>query len=427
MVERDAYSRDLVGLMGNGYPSVFDEREDMDQEFFISLPYSNLAEWIYDKEEVFKAFEAFPTWRLHRIKALSFLVNLGDEDKQYFDQFGQTRLQHTLLVSRVSEKILRQNNFPENTINISIAAGVLHDIATPALGDAIKPLDLPNLHEEENWKDVVDDKGWSYLEEIGTTPDEIDDIIHNKGLLGEILDIADRISYVMVDAGSVIISPRVESQGQDIDIVLLEDTKVGNIYQDVKIDRETNKVYFTNPERLKHFLEIRAILHKDLYLNHVSQSRDLLIEGLLRRFYTTDESSQDLLTPKKLRRLTDDHVLQFLADKYEVGSGSNELEVSWFFINWVPKHKEFFENLEDANTRKKEVEESGKIVLGIKNNNGFNTGVGYNVLTPDNEIVPLKEYDPEFSERLQRISDSVKRTILFYEDSENVLPRLKQG
>ena len=49
----------------------------------------------------------------------------------------------------------------------------MHDIATPALGDAAKSIDPDNLDEEKFWHEVLDEKGKEFLRKKGARPSKI--------------------------------------------------------------------------------------------------------------------------------------------------------------------------------------------------------------------------------------------------------------
>lgn len=136
-------------------PSLPGFRELFEDSLFLSLPYSDLLSRpipegsIYDEAE--KKIKALR--RLGNIRALSFLSFIGPQAPRdnFYIEHHHTRFDHSLVVALTTEQILRQNGVPLDQINIGIVAGLLHDIATPALGDAAKQLDPERLNEESSW------------------------------------------------------------------------------------------------------------------------------------------------------------------------------------------------------------------------------------------------------------------------------------
>lgn len=426
-------SQDMEGGIGNHAKGK--TPEDLgDDEMFVYLPYSDFRTWIYENETVFKAFEALPIARLGRIKQLSFLAYVGPSpDTQLLHEFSHTRAEHSLVTAKIGEAMLRINGAPEELVDKASVIFVAHDMATPALGDASKKLDKINLDEEDNWEKVMTQRAWDFLDEHGITREEMNDALHNRGLLGEVLDIADRISYVMKDLSQLAVTPILDTKGQeahdkgyrkDLAKILEEDPSVGEIYKDVMINFETDEICFKNPERLGRFLEIRALLTKNLYMHPVSLARDLLVTDYIRPYYTTDENvASDFVTPDRLRRMGDDGLIDFLSDKHPeliksiyaaLGKGA---ALFFNFATWYPEFYPGFNTLEELEQRKKEIEETGKyLIRGQLRSKGFNTATDLKVLAPDGKIVPFKEYDPEVAARIQGLSDDTQKFYLFYEE-----------
>src|SRR3989344_5934663 len=170
-------------------------------DFHENLPFSDLNRWIPENSLIKKAADVFKIWgRLHEIRALSFLSYVGpDPEQQYFIGYSHDRLDHSLVVAMTAGDIGRLNNLPQKDIDTLEASGLLHDIATSALGDATKSIDPDNLDEERFWQELLSENGERFIKEEGLKKESINDIIKNRGTLGQILDIADLIPYTMKD------------------------------------------------------------------------------------------------------------------------------------------------------------------------------------------------------------------------------------
>src|SRR3989338_3534451 len=186
------------------FRSISDEFEEGD--FNIYLPYSDLKRWVLDESTLAQAANAFRVWgRLSEVRALSFLSYVGPQpDKQYLIGYSHNRSDHSLVVGLTAGEIGRHNNLLQQQIDTLEIAGILHDIATPALGDVTKSIDPTNLGEEKFWHEVLDRKGKEFLRWKGLRCKRLDKIIGDQGILGQVLDIADRITYTMNDLHEVI-------------------------------------------------------------------------------------------------------------------------------------------------------------------------------------------------------------------------------
>ena len=273
------------------------EAEEQDISFFEFLPYSDFRRWVPENSIYEKALQQIPALnRLTNVKCLSFLSYIGPDPKNmYFTEFTHSRLDHTLTVALITEQILKQNGFPQDQINLGIIAALLHDIATPAYGDATKQIDMKNLHEEDHWWEVLDKKGKDFATQFGTRQ-TINEIIKNQGLLGKVLDISDRITYTMKDLNALQVAPpqvgeKPNSYLADLNIIIANYPKIGNIYQEVGVDQRKQDVFFNNPDSLNVFLNLRAHLHQKLYMHPINQAKDLLVSKAIAQIYSKDGSS----------------------------------------------------------------------------------------------------------------------------------------
>ena len=243
------------------------------------------------------------------------------------------------------------------------------------MGDATKSVDPDALNEEDHWRENLAPESLEFLASIEAATNVIDDAIHNRGPLGELLDIADKIAYVMVDIHQMGEEPLYPN--------------LGNIYKDVVYDRDTGQVYFRDRKRLQFFLYERARLFNHVYIAPDSQASDFVFASLLAPYYSRTEQ-EGKVTPQKLRQMTDRELIQFLADKYGFDAGS-------FYAseNWNPSYL-VFDNLVDA--LKGAIMITGdpdKKVLGIKRRFGFNPATDFKVWDEDfKEVVPFSELMP---------------------------------
>ena len=387
------------------------------------LPYSDIRnEWLLEGSVYQEAYVAFPLYRLGEIKSLSFLSFRPSLDSTVEIEvnvpFTHDRLDHSLVVAMVSEKIFRRNGYDEQTINRGIIAGLLHDIATPALGDSTKSLDPVNLHEEDHWREVIDNEGYRFLERHDVDPLEMSAIIKNQGMHGVVLDIADRITYVMKDLHHTTGFSGILSDTNFTELAekLAKNQSIGNIYRDVHIDPDTQQVYFDDPARLFDFLELRGLLHFSLYQNPLSAGRDALVSHFLEPFYTPGQPTKDRpLTPSRLREMTDRELMIFLSEQY----GRHPASYDFFYNDmsaWNPKFEQFA-SVGEANKRRAQMrDEPDTLPLDIIVMKGFDPGTDYLVRADDGTIVPFKDAYPQRAMMLREMSEETKGIYLFYTD-----------
>lgn len=330
------------------------EAHEHDVSLNLSLPYSDLTNiWIPEDSIYEEALRNLPLMRLQGVKQLSFLSYIGpNPEMTYLLPYSHDRFDHSLTVGLVAEKMLRQNRLPESKINLGIIAGFLHDIATPAHGDPVKYLDSEALNEETHWFETLDKYSKTFLEQFGATKKVMDEIIGNQGVLGKVLDIADRITYVMKDLQAIhadVKSPTINLNPYliFINLILSHSPKIGNIYQEVGIDEKNQEVFFNDPKHLEAFLLLRAHLHQNLYLYPTNQGRDLFITQLVKPLYSRDENSK--LNPQNLRQMDDPTLMNILVDHYKPFLSYDEF-TDPDLVNWHPE----FENLRPLKTPKKE-------------------------------------------------------------------------
>lgn len=399
--------------------------EEQDVSFIEYLPYSDFRREVPEKSIHAEALNRIPALRrLGNIKCLSFLSYVGTEPKKmYFTEFTHSRLDHTLVVALITEEILKQNGFPEDQINLGIVASLLHDIATPAYGDATKQVDMKNLHEEDHWWKVLDKNSKDFILQFGTRQ-ELDKIIKNQGILGKVLDISDRITYTMKDLFALQAEPTRPGQESNpylanLNSIIANHPKIGNIYKTVEVDREKQEVYFNNPDILGAFLKLRAHLHQKLYLHPVSQAKDLFVGKAIAQIYSPSQGS--LLSPDKLRKMTDNDLMNILADHHKEEAVCLHSKL----VNWYAEFEKF-NSLDEAMVREKELKQKENLaVIGIKECEGFNPGTSYKVASKNGPI-EYREYDPSRAREIEKITESTKGIFLFWtnvseDNSTNIL------
>ena len=395
------------------------EAHEQDVSVNLSLPYSDLTNIWIPKDSIYeKALRTLPLGRLADIKQLSFLSYVSpNPEKTYFLPYSHDRLDHSLTVALVAEKMLRQNRLPEDKINLGILAGFLHDIATPAHGDPVKYLDPETLNEETHWLETLDEKSKKFLGQFGAAGEAMDEIISNQGILGKVLDIADRIAYTMKDLQAIHVDTRSPAINLNpylvfINLILSHNPKIGNIYQEVGIDEKKQEVFFNDPQHLEVLLLLRAHLFQNLYLHPTNQGRDLFITQLIKPLYSRDASSE--LNPQNLRQMGDFTLMNIVFHHYKPFLSHGEVAYP-DLVNWHPEF-ERFDSIADAQKREEELRQNENIaVVGIKECKGFDPATTYKV-AEDYKYVEFRKFNPTGARKIEAIAESTKGIFLFWAD-----------
>lgn len=380
-------------------PEISPRIESNEEGVCVYMPNSNLREWIDCEGGSWKLTGSYQFNRLHGIRQLSILSDCDNNGCKAI--FEHTRAWHSLTTAKLNEKVLIANNATDEQIRIGILGGILHDIAMPAGGDATKILNREKLEEEDFWNETI---GLS-----GNTVNAIDEVIKNKGILGIIQDINDRISYTFTDLFAL------GKEFNGLDIVMKKYPYLGDIYKDIEIDWQKEEVYFINPDRLGSFLKIRAILNSNVYRQEINQLRDLKFVSLIRPFFSEDENKpEEILTPKKLRRMTDNQLMEYLATKYK----TSEVLFLRDLTNWKPEHILTYrlDQNEEVVKKAEELKNNGKRDVFIAKNEGFKTAVNYLVKTKNGESMKYEEYNPKSAKEINNISEASKKIVLCYSD-----------
>jgi HD superfamily phosphohydrolase len=400
------------------------EEEQQDVSFHEHLPYSDFSKWVPENSIYNEALINIHSLnRLSDIKCLSFLSYVGpNPQNMYFTSFTHSRFDHSLTVALIVEQILKQNGIPQEQIDLGIIAGILHDIATPAYGDATKQIDIKNLDEEDYWWEVLDKKGKDFVTQFGTR-ETIDKIIKNQGLLGKVLDISDRIVYTMKDLNALIWPNQIEKQEKNdyllgIKKIARNNLKIGNIYKEIGVDQKKQEIVFNNSNNLNIFLNLRAHLHKNFYLHPINQAKDLFVAKVIERVYSKNKNS--VLSADRLRKMTDYDLLSVLGTYYK----ESAITMHPLLVNWQAEFEKF-DSLEKAKIKENELKQNKNIaIVGIKEIRDFNTMTDWKI-TDGYKYVKFKKHNPQAAKKIDKISQSTKGIFLFWTDISEKNPTNK--
>ena len=264
--------------------------EDQDIVLATWFPHSSLGpEGIIATGDVYAdSYRAFGLERISRIAQVGEIAFSEEElalpdfiNLQSRAFSSTTRWDHCLTTGIILELMLRNNHCAERDIATGIIGGLLHDAAITPFSDMISGLDLKGLDEAENLPLYIKTLDKSRLDAFSNnyTPDyaKILEIVKGKGgSLGTLLKIADRLAYTACDSSvssAVLRHKRKASSKSDgnpmnelVDI-FENNPKLFDIFREVKIDPQSDNVYFEDSRKMALFLRVRAIMFAHFYLN----------------------------------------------------------------------------------------------------------------------------------------------------------------
>ncbi len=290
-------------------------------KFILSSSYFNEVFGFFcvlDKEReggVFKDLEeALWLSRLNNIRQLAWLT-VPAQPGEPREEFPHNRYFHSCNVLAVASLIGKNLDLSDEDMKALQVAAFTHDVLTPAGGDRTKALDYkifdedlhyleafeiyPNRHTDSSV--LMNNK--SVLKRLPAR-EILVEAIKGRGVLGQILDIADKISYVGADAAMYIGGTiRFPSCLEDLDYQEIERmvddavrdrSQICAPWDDVKI--KDGRVFFSSPDSLAKFLRLRALMFKNLYYNPNARSVEHVLASVTSRaLYNNGVLSRDKL------------------------------------------------------------------------------------------------------------------------------------
>ena len=364
---------------------------------------------------------SLPLTRLHQIRQLSLLAPATEGERAIFfaaaSEFPQSRSLHSLLTAKIAELISTNNHLSQDQTNLAILAGLLHDLATPAGGDPIKEIDPEALSEEKALPRLLTAYDLSQLAQYGFDLEKILSIINGKGTLGQILDIADKISYTAVDSyflgaspTRVFNEPEMDSLMTPIRSIIRQDPFWANVYQEVSIT-DQGQVYIKDHERLGRFLAIRALMHRILYRNPHCRGRDLMFKMLTTPLYSREPHPDFPLNAQNLIFYTDEELGRIINRHWRI----IDQDIPFQAVLGVLPDCKFVRDKKEIPDADAELERRSTLIIGAETINSFNPCVEFATVDPkDGKIKPYREVNPTIAGFLQEVADACQQTVIHY-------------
>jgi hypothetical protein len=231
--------------------------------------------------------------RLQGVKQLGFLQQPWTSmDQQHLMPLTRdNRYVHSLDVHALTAVMAHNLGLSRTLRNTVCTAGFTHDWLTPAGGDSVKFVDSMAFDEDFNYaaqlRHLPQDKWEKIKKKYAINEHLLCEAILNRGLLGEILDIADKLAYVgrdLLTCLEVMLDPEEDEAyvgTRALHQLVKEFPYISGIWDAVK--RKEGHAVFDNEHvwRLIGFLKARIVLFRELYYHPRARFGEYLISRVL--------------------------------------------------------------------------------------------------------------------------------------------------
>lgn len=265
---------------------------------------------------------ALNVFRLSSIRQLGFLhdpvMNEAAVDCGIGMRFEHTRYLHSLMVMAVASLIGTRVGLPERDLRHLRVAAFTHDVLTPAGGDSVKPIDFEAFDEDLHYPEVFrDNPEWNAVrDQYGLDEALLIRTVAGEGLLGRLLDIADKAAYTAHDVEAYLMGDHDPRSFRNLvapeSVLAVYDWKQklgpGSCQLWDRIEVVDGEPVITDIDRLIGFLTLRALMFRHLYYNPLARYREHMIALLvLEPLY-----HEGTLTRERLITMTDGELDLFL-------------------------------------------------------------------------------------------------------------------
>ena len=394
-----------------------------------AFPYMGFGYIVRDFEDdgytmASEAAQVFKLHRLHEVKQLSYLkdpVGFQDDRATFTLPFPHTRYLHSLDVLAVSTLIANNCSLTPQEKTILQLAGEVHDALTPAGGDATKLIDRELFDEDLHFPKLLQGPEWEEFQVKWKVDGELlTRTVRGEGVLGSLLNIADKTSYISRDAsaflgmsGRLLGAEKYAGAGYyTIADITEKNPHVTALWEVTKVIN--GKVVITDPDRLGTLLILRSFLFKELYYNPYSRFFEYLLgKGATKILYESGKITyEELMT----------HGDQWLENK--VDEFFNVQHVLTRFHNLENARIEEVHDIRSACRRAAEFDNDLSVTVIIDDFEHVSNSASRGWLVKDKgEVKLFSKARPNLAERIDRIMKfpPIKR-LYFYNLNDLAIP-----
>lgn len=359
------------------------------------VPFSGIGYIVSEGGITEKTISTFNLQRLSHIAQLAKLTDPAVRDKDsetYIQEFNHRRGIHVWNVRVFMELMTARNNFDTQATNTAVVAALTHDMYTPAGGDSVKRADPARFDEDERYSEILQNPEYvKFLQDNKINPQFLVDTVQGKTYLSVFLDMADKISYLGLDAEAYIrrygeLGPK-NYPSNEVSQILEKNPEICNLWDSVTL--VSDKVVIKDPKRLANFLKLRALMFRDLYGHPGARFMEGLVGNVIMPYLIKKKS----VDPERLFKSVDIHIDGMVASIVDERYALSEARV------------EVFSSAEEAEKAKEGLKEDGVKVYFLENlTHQTSTGAKFFVPSKDGkEPVPFAEAFPDETKELEDI------------------------
>lgn len=263
-----------------------------DPNIALGFPYTRLGGYIVDlgwDGMLGSAFQLFRLGRLQRIRQLAWLtqpVLPQDAHDIYPARYDHNRLSHVEDVAAVANLLGHGLGLSETEVRTLTLAAMTHDARTPAGGDTTKLLDRDYFDEDKHYGELLTRDGMAeFLRAFDIDPAFLTATVQGEGLLGTLLDLADKTAYLSRDAVSFHYRFRNQlldcAEGEAVHALLIQRPDVCAAWRSAEL--RDGKLVFRDPEALAEMLRLRVLLFRCLYWHPGARYTEWIVSHIVLR------------------------------------------------------------------------------------------------------------------------------------------------
>lgn len=399
------------------YSAILTDPEYRPMVIQLRLPYAGFGFMVLQDGIIEDTCHAFGLYRLEHVRQLAFLhdplAREGD-GKSCGALFTQDRFEHIVNAPAFAQLMAVNLGLDEHDLRHLVVAATAHDALTPAGGDTTKLLGPELFDEDRHFRNVFRKPGWQqFREKYGLSETLLEDTVQGNGLLGQLLDLSDKLSYVSRDANNFTdafphMRPATCYPRGYYEICRLLDTQphVCTLWDSVELC--DGQLAVGDADKLGCFLKLRALLFQQLYNNPRSRYCEFFLAVLTLRKL----EQQGRLDKDKLLSMMDFELEELISQEVGIPDAMH-----WLQFNI---QAEEYPTLTHASFRERQLRQAGiRAIVTEDLSRQASTGERIRVIHKG-RTVPFGEAFPCQARELRAILNSCCSVRLLYTTDERI-------
>jgi len=382
-----------------------------------TVPYTGIGYLMLDGGLTEATARTFGLSRLAKIAQLGKLhapitAEVGNKNHvAYAGLFHHNRLVHSCNVRALALLMAVNNGLGELDTRTLEIAGLTHDTLTPVYGDGTKPIDPEMFDEDLHYPELLHGASWERLRDQYRIDEQLlVDTVQGRGILGTILDIADKLSYLSCDLEAYVGSCQPTRWNENLETykeitgVIARRKYLLGVWSAVKV--EGGKVFVDDASWLGDVLLLRALMFKNLYFHPGSRYVERMTATILVRHLIDigRVRKEDLL------RMTDEQMDALIYEEF--GHDVDPLAVGRYVED---QRVHVFTTLDEARQREEELLNAGVPIVFIDTHPPAKSGM-HLLVRSGNAVLPFAEACPKEAAEIDRVIKAAATVKLYYLD-----------